>query len=181
MQTSRWMICFAFMGALACACAVAKAQDLPRSEVIKNRIANFREIGTAFKGIRDELKSKEPYLPSIQESARQIESLGAEIPMWFPAGTGPVAEPDKGLIDTVLGWFSSDDATKNDGKTKAKPVVWTQWTRFQRAHQKFLAEALKMNAAAQSGDKAAVAAQFKVVGGACKNCHDTFREKVAED
>jgi cytochrome c556 len=31
-------------------------------------------------------------------------------------------------------------------------------------------------AAAKSKDVAAVTAAFKDVGGACKNCHDTFRK-----
>jgi len=161
--------------------ALVNAANLPPSEVIKNRIHNFREIGTAFKGIRDELKSKEPYLPSIQESAGQIESMGAEILTWFPPGTGPVAEPEKGMIDTVLSWFSAEDAARAEGKTKAKPAVWTQRATFERAQQKFHAEALKMNEAAQSGNKAAVAAQFKVLGETCKNCHDTFRGKVDDE
>lgn len=176
-------------GALAAALcnwsAPGNAQDLPPAEVIRNRIANFREIGTAFKGIRDELKSKEPYLPSIQQSAVQIESLGAEIPMWFPPGTGPVAEPEKGMIDTILswfsGWFSSADAAGAEGKTRARPAVWTQRPTFEQAQRKFHTEAKKMQEAAQSGNKAAVAAQFKVLGETCRNCHQTFREKKDDD
>jgi len=181
MRTPRWMICMALATALYGWGALSDAQDLPPNEVIKNRISNFREIGTAFKGIRDELRSKQPYLPSIQESAGQIESLGAEIPSWFPPGTGPVAAPEKGIIDTILGWFSAADAASAEGKTRAKPAVWAERAAFERAQQKFHAEAQKMNEAALSGNKAAVAAQFKVLGETCKNCHQTFREKKADD
>jgi cytochrome c556 len=163
------------------AIALVEAQGLPPAEAIKNRIANFREMGTAFKGIRDELRGSDPYLPSIQDSAGQIESLGTEIPTWFAPGTGPVAEPEKGFIDTILGWFSSQDDSHKEGKTKAKAAVWTQRAAFEQAHRRFHAAARRMNEVAQSGDKAAVAAQFKALGETCKNCHDTFREKVDDD
>src|ERR1700755_3003005 len=99
--------------ALAVGCCVglpAAQGDLPASEVIKNRISNLREIGTAFKGIGDELQGQTTYRTTVQESARHIESLGAEIPTWFPPGSGPVKVPEKGIVDTILGWFSSEDA-----------------------------------------------------------------------
>jgi cytochrome c556 len=181
MRTANWLICATFAALLYGWSAPVAAQDIPATEVIKNRIHNFKEIGTAFKGISDELKSKQPYVPSIQESAGQIESLGSEILMWFPPGTGPAAEPDRSFIDTILGWFSSSDAARDKGRTHAKPAVWTERTRFEQAQRKFHAEAQKMNEVAQSGDRGAIAAQFKVLGATCKNCHDTFREKIDDD
>ena len=71
MRVSRWAIgiCATFIGWGA----LMGAENPGAAEAIKNRIANFREIGTAFKAINDELKSAQPYLPSIQESARQID------------------------------------------------------------------------------------------------------------
>lgn len=140
------------------------APNLPPSEAIKHRIANFKKIGRAFKGIRDELRSADPKLPVIQESAAQIESLGSQIVTWFPPGSGPTDEPAKD-------GGSEDD----DDKTNAKPAVWTDRATFEQAQKRLYGEAQKMNAAAQSGDKTAIAAQFKELGKACKNCHDTFR------
>lgn len=181
MRVTRWTIGIAVSGMCLGWSALAGAQGLPPSEIIKNRIANFREIGTAFKGIGDELKAKEPYIPTIQESAQHIESLGAEILSWFPPGSGPTPEPEKGIIDSILAWFSSDEPAKNkEGKTKAKPAVWTQRATFEGNYRKFYAEAKKMNEVAQSGDKVAAAAQFKALGATCKTCHDTFREEIEE-
>ena len=71
---------------------------------------------------------------------------------WFPAGTGPEA-----------------------GKTRALPEVWTKPADFTAAQKMFEERAPKLLAAVKSKDAAAVQAAFKEVGGACKNCHDTFR------
>lgn len=179
-RVSRWMSCVAAAGVFCSSGGRLDAQDLPASEVIKNRIANFREIGTAYKGITDELKKKDPYIPGIQESAQQVESLGSEILTWFPAGSGPTEEPEMGIIDAILSWFSSDDAAAEEGKTNAKPAVWTQRAAFEQSYRKFQAAAKKMHEVARSGDKAAVAVQAKALGDTCKGCHDTFREEIDE-
>src|SRR5689334_15773089 len=107
MRARGWMTGLA-LAVVMQAGAPAMAQDAAATEIIKNRIANFREIGTAYKGIGDELKVANPYMGTIQESARQIESLGSEILHWFPEGSGPQPEPEMGIIDTILSWFSSD-------------------------------------------------------------------------
>jgi cytochrome c556 len=143
-------------GVLSGASLLVKAQNLAPDEVIKNRIANFRKIGKAFKGIRDQVKAKDPNVALIQDLAGQIETLGSQIPTWFPPGTA-------------------------DGKTNAKPAVWTERVTFEQAHMKFHTEAQKLNQLAQSGNSGEIAAQYKVLGGTCKNCHDTFRGKVDND
>jgi cytochrome c556 len=125
------------------------AEDAP-SKPVTPRIANFRKIGKAFKFIRDQLKTDGPPAASIQESAQQIEVLGGQILTWFPAGP--------------------------DGKSRAKPQVWTDRPAFEQAHKKFYVEAQKMSAAAHSGDHAAIVAQFKLLGATCKDCHQRFRE-----
>src|SRR5581483_2818231 len=106
----------------------AGAESTPSGEVIKTRIADFRRIGRSFKAIRDQLRTKELDLPVIQRSSQQIESLGATILTWFPAGTA-------------------------EGQTHAKPEVWSQRAEFEAAQRKFYAEAQKMIQVAGSGEK----------------------------
>lgn len=130
--------------------ALLAAETAPANEVIKSRISNFRKIGKAFKYIRDELRAQDPSLPMIQQSAAQIESLGSQILSWFPPGTG-------------------------QGETEAKPEVWTDRATFAQAQKSMYAEAQKMNQMARSGKKDAIAEQYRALGKACKNCHDTFR------
>src|SRR5258708_1097035 len=153
MRRQRWKICMTLTGVLCAGGAPLPPPNLSPPPLIQRRVANFRKIGKGFKGIRDQVKAKDPNVPLIQESAREIESLGSQILTWFPPGTG-------------------------DGKTNAKPAVWSQRATFEEAQTKFHAEAEKLNQLAQSGNSAAIATQYKVLGGSCKNCHDTFRGKV---
>ncbi len=153
MRGRKWVIGLAIIGTLSGVGGLLAAETLAPGDVIKDRIANFRKIGKAFKHIRDELKVQDPSLPTIQDSAAQIESLGSQILTWFPAGT------DQG------------------GKTRAKPEVWSDPATFAQAQKRMADEAQKMNQAAHAGRKEAIAAQYKLLGEACKNCHDNFRGK----
>jgi cytochrome c556 len=153
MRAPKWVLALTMVTTLCSFGALLAAENAPAGDVIKDRVANFRKIGKAFKHIRDELKGQNPSLATIQESATQIESLGSQIVTWFPPGT------DQG------------------GKTRAKPEVWTDRDRFEQAQKKMAGEAQKMNQLARAGSKDAIAAQYRVLGETCKNCHDTFRGK----
>ncbi len=162
MRTSRRTIDVIAATSLFASTALALAQELPRVEVIKTRVANLHKLGDAFKHIRDELRAEDPSMALIRDSAGQIESLGSQILMWFPPGTGPVNQPEA--------------AADSEGKTRAKAEVWTDWPTFELTQKKFHIEAQKMRDVAQSDDKAAIAAQFKILGDTCKSCHHRFRE-----
>jgi len=71
---------------------------------------------------------------------------------WFPKGTGPEA-----------------------GKTRALPEIWAKPDDFVAAQKMLSDRAPALLTAAKAKDVAAVQAAFKELGGACKNCHDTFR------
>jgi len=67
----------------------------------------------------------------------------------------------------------------NAGKTGAKPVIWTDWTGFQKAAKALETEAKKMAAAASTGNKTAVKAAMGTLGKVgCGGCHRTFRHKL---
>ncbi len=153
MRISPLFTCITVICTLSAFGALTAAENAAPAEVIKDRIANFRKIGKAFKHIRDELRVQDPSLPTIQDSAAQIESLGAQILTWFPPGT------DQGA------------------KTRAKPEVWTDRATFEQAQKRMAGEAQKMSQLAHSGNKEAITKQYKVLGEACKGCHDNFRGK----
>jgi cytochrome c556 len=154
--------------------------DEPADKLIQDRVAKFREIGTADKHIRDELKSSKPDMTTIRSSADVIKNYGADMLHWFPAGSEPPPDPPKSWLDTILGWFSSGDLAVLPGEMKshAKPVIWAQWSRFKEAHDKFMPEANRMAEVADHGDAAAVSSQYRKLGESCKACHDAFREKL---
>lgn len=66
-------------------------------------------------------------------------------------------------------------AGSNVKDSDALPVIWEQPEDFAAAIDKAVAATNKLVDAAAGGDKAAIAAAFKEVGGACRGCHDKFR------
>jgi len=122
-------------------------------QTITNRQSNLKDLGGAFKTVRDQLKRSTPNMAEIKQAAQQINDLSADQGRWFPKGSGPEA----GV------------------KTAAKPEVWTDPTGFAAALEKFSAEAPKLLTLANANDLEALKNQAKLVGEACKGCHDKYR------
>ncbi len=122
--------------------------------VIETRQANLKDMGANFKTINDQTKAATPDMAAITAAADKIKGYSVDIGTWFPAGTGP----ETGI------------------KTAALPKIWEDKATFEAAVAKVQLEASAMQTAAASGDIAQVKAQFPKTGGACKNCHDTFRK-----
>ncbi len=66
-------------------------------------------------------------------------------------------------------------AGSNVEGSDALPIIWEQPEQFAAAIEKAVAATRKFAEAAESGDKEAIAAAFRDVGGSCRGCHDTFR------
>jgi cytochrome c556 len=89
---------------------------------------------------------------AVTAAATKIKDYAGQMGTWFPVGTGP----ESGI------------------KTEAKANIWTDRATFDAAVVKLQEESTKLAAVT---DAAGFKAQFPVMGGACKNCHDTFREE----
>ena len=121
-------------------------------EVQKKRHEHYEELGDAFKAVRDGSKASAPDWAAIQKAAATVNEASINQSQWFPHGTGPEA-----------------------GKTRALPEIWSKPADFTAAQKMFEERAPKLLAAAQTKDVDAVTKAFRDLGGACKNCHDTFR------
>ena len=86
------------------------------------------------------------------KAAETVQKASVDQQQWFAKGTGPEA-----------------------GKTRALPEIWSKPADFTAAQKMFEDRAPALVAAAKAKDVDAVSAAFKQLGGACKNCHDTFR------
>jgi cytochrome c556 len=66
-----------------------------------------------------------------------------------------------------------------DGKTKAKPEIWTDTTGFAKAMKEFGDSSAALAALVKTDhtNSAAFKAAAGKVGEACKGCHDNFRAK----
>lgn len=136
----------------ALAAGVPALQAAP-SDIVKARINGFRELGAAFKAVNDGSRGSELQTVLIQQSARQIRNAARDQYRWFPQGSGP----QPGV------------------KTAAKPEIWSQAPQFRALQDAFARQADVFFQTANSGSPAAVRAEARKLGGACKSCHDSFR------
>ena len=120
-------------------------------EIQKERHEHFEALGDAFKAVRDNSKGS-PDFAALEKAIVVIEKAAKDMGTWFPKGTGTEA-----------------------GKTRALPEVWTKAADFTAAQKLFAEKVAPLSAAVKAKDGDAVGKAFKEVGGACKNCHDTFR------
>ena len=123
-------------------------------QAVKQRQANFQDMGAAFKAISDELRAGRPDSTTTDFSIDSVVRYGRQVKDWFPAGSGP----ELGI------------------KMEAKANIWEDPEEFQ-ARVTQLEEAMDGLAAAKGGDLETVQAAFRKAGGACKACHDKFREE----
>jgi cytochrome c556 len=133
---------------------VAFAQAGSPADAIKARQQHFKDMGAAFKTIRDQLRGTAD-VAAVKAAAAEIKKNALDEHNWFPKGTGPEA----GV------------------KTAAKPVIWTDGEGFAAAVKKFEEEADKFAQLADAGDMSALGAGVKALGQSCGGCHDKYRQK----
>jgi len=133
--------------------AVAEAQTGGAAGVIRDRQANYKQIGAAVRTINQQLKADAPSIDQIRQASALVADRSARVSGWFPAGTGPEA----GV------------------RTRALPVIWQNPQDFRAKAVNFVVAARALNDAAQRGDIAAVRSAFPTLGAACGACHDTYR------
>jgi cytochrome c556 len=135
----------------------ALAQDAPPTtpggKAVLARQAHYKELQKAFGGVGGELRKDAPDKAAMAANATTAANLARDLPTWFPKGSGPEA----GV------------------KTAAKAEIWTDAAGFAAAVSKLQDETAKLQQVATAGDVEAIKAQVRATGGACKNCHDTYR------
>ena len=92
------------------------------------------------------------HMSDLKYHARGMANIAKVVPNVFPAGSG-------------------------EGKTEALPAIWEKPDVFKAGLDKFIKAANEMSEVAESGDMQAIGPAIKALGGACKGCHDDFREE----
>jgi cytochrome c556 len=133
--------------------SVAHADQPTAEEAVKTRQHNLKDLGGAFKAVRDQIRKPQPDMTQVQQATAQIDQLASEMKQWFPKGSGP----------------------GEDIETDAKSEIWSDAQGFEAVLAKFQQEAPKLAAFAKAGDTDGLKKQVGVVGGACKGCHDKYR------
>ncbi len=125
----------------------------PGGKAAFQRHENFKQQGAAFKAINDELRKDAPDKAVLTSNATKLKALTTQLPGWFPKGSGP----------------------ESGFKTDAKAEVWSDAAGFAAAVNRLQVETSRLQQVSASGDLAALRAQVRATGGACKNCHDKYR------
>jgi cytochrome c556 len=141
-----------FRSAVVAALLIPVVQAATPVETQKARHEHYEELGKAFKAVRDQMNASSPDFAALQKNAEIVNEASIDQQQWFPKGTGPEA-----------------------GKTRALPEIWTKPADFEAAQKMLSDRAPKLLAAVKAKDIDTVMAAFRETGGACKNCHDTFR------
>jgi cytochrome c556 len=112
-----------------------------------------------------------------------MKSLGGATKTLAGFAKGDATAPDARKAAALLATAGNMDrwwprgTAKGAGDSKASPAIWTDGRRFAQRITQYRTAAAAMNKAAQSGDKALVAAQLPALGASCKGCHTDFQLK----
>lgn len=128
--------------------AGAAGPDL--SGVVKGRQAGMRMSGAIMGGIKGAIDRGDD-VKTQAGAARALAGWAAAVPGMFPEGS-------------------------NVAPTEAMGTIWTDWAGFKAKSDAYVAATAKLVAATQTGDKAAFAAAFGEVRGACGACHDAYKQ-----
>ena len=132
---------------------IALAAGTTPEATIKARQGHLKDLGAAFKEVRDQLRNPQPDMARIKTASSQIAQLSTQMNGWFPQGTGPESKIE----------------------TDAKAEIWSDAAGFEKALKNFQAEAPKLQQLAAANDLGGIKAQVGKLGGACKGCHDNYR------
>ena len=88
---------------------------------------------------------------------------------------GQVANHAQSLVNSIEELGDVFQAGSNVGDSNALDAVWEDAEKFRAAVENAEQASATFAAASANGDKEAMAAAFRELGGACKNCHDDFR------
>lgn len=137
--------------AFAVAAGAAWAANEP-ANVIKYRKNLMKAVGGHIANIGAVVKGEVDFRGDMKPNADAIVDLLMAAGHVFPEGSGT-------------------------GDTKAKPEIWSDRAKFDRALADSLAAARQLAAVAGGGDMAAVGAAMGGLGKSCGGCHRPFRAR----
>lgn len=124
-----------------------------QQDIVDARQQGFKDMGSAMKTLRDQLKSDKTDTAAITAAAEQLSQLANKVPEWFPAGSGPAAGLD----------------------TDARDYIWENKAKFDEISKQLIVASRELVPLAKSADKSALQKKLGVIRDNCSSCHDSFR------
>lgn len=144
----------ALSGFLALGLAATAAAQMKPDVVIAYRRSAMTMIGWNFGPMSAMVKGKIPFdAKEFAKHAERIALLAPQVLEGFAKGS------DKGA------------------ETDAKIEIWTHFDDFQSKLNDLINESKTLGDVARTGDEGKMKDQFKKLGGACKACHDKYKQE----
>ena len=144
------------LGLLGLPLVSAAAESPGPDEIIEMRQQGFKDMGAAFKSVRDQFRRPKPVLVMLREYTKPLIRYSREpiVENWFPVGTGPEAGYE----------------------TEALPEIWQQFDEFSMRWDDYVQAAERLEASINARDLEAARDRTRELGETCKGCHDSFRK-----
>jgi cytochrome c556 len=140
--------------AVAATALLAQAQQVKPEDHLKYRKSAYALMGLHFGSLAAMAQDKKPY--NKEEAIRDADFVA--------------------LVATEPRLHFGEETAKLEG-SKAKPEIWQKRSDFDQKMDKMVNEASKLPQVARNGDLAALKKAVGDTGGACKACHDDYRNK----
>lgn len=127
----------------------AVAHDPDPNSIEGKRVAMFKKSGAGIKQVFDK-HLPDGDLEAVATFAHEMADWGTQMIEFFPEGSKSIG---------------------------AKDNIWEAWEDFEVKADKFSEAAAELAVAAASGDLAAATDAAKALGGTCKSCHESYRNK----
>jgi cytochrome c556 len=133
--------------------APASAQFAKPEDAVKYRQSAMFIMGQNFGRIGAMVNGKAPYDPAAAATSAEIVAEMSKLP-WpgFTANTDKLSQ-------------------------KAKSEIWVDTAKFKEASERLQNSTPKLAAAAKTNNLETLKTAFQETAGACKNCHDNFRNQ----
>jgi cytochrome c556 len=146
------------LGAIAVATAIGFAAIATwAADPITERRDAMKGNGAAMKAINETLE-KGGSAADLAPHAAKINDTAMKLATLFPTG-------------------SDQPQGKDPGQTMAKPDIWQNPDDFAAKIKVFQDEAAMFQTAVSGGDMGVIKAEFEKLGGACGDCHKSYRAK----
>ncbi len=142
------------IGCLAALPMLATAQFAKPDDAVRYRQSGFNVMGTHFGRLGAMAQGKMPWdAKAVADNLAVVEAVHKLPFTTFVEGTDKVSS------------------------SKAKPEVWSDKAKFEKARDDMFAAVAKLSETAKGGQEAAIKTAIGNTGGTCKACHDDFRNR----
>lgn len=121
--------------------------------IVKERMDAMSEVADSMKALAAIVRATGPVdVATAGGAAKVIAGHAGQIPAFFPEGS-------------------------HSDVSEALPTIWTDWEGFTAIAGNLEQAALALEAAANDGDRTALATAFRSAGETCQACHEKYRLK----